>query len=176
MLKFAVSVGISLISLVPGAAIARESGEAPQPSQQSVAFFCNQTPDTPETVLIIEQEQAIVIAPVLVWTPLYFADRESTLELCRTSALRLQALSATGNIDQNVFLADRQGESVRVCLQTEDTGNCTAETTVFATALPNRAELVLYEMLPANTRGPLTRGDFPTVHPAFPFNFFPFRF
>ena len=168
MHKFLVGVVVSAIGLAPAVVAAESSGAA----QTTISFFCNQTADIPETVLIAEQDKAITIAPVLVWTPLYFPDREVTLDLCRASAVRMQELQVAGAIGTHVFTADRQGEAIRVCLQPEDTiESCTNDTVVFTATVSNRPELVLYEMLPADTRAPLSRGDFPTVHPAFPFSF-----
>lgn len=169
MRKFIVGVAVS-VALVPGVAVA-ETSEA---QQTSVSFFCNQTADVPETVLIAEQDKAIVIEPILVWTQQYFVDREVTLDLCRESATRLQSLQTAGEIGEHVFFADREGDSTRVCLKTDDgIERCQAESVIFTAALSTDKEpkFVLYEMIPPNTREPLTRGDFPTIHPAFPFSF-----
>lgn len=183
-------VGVSLAGLLPGV-LATEPAATPEflaqgatddaDNRTRTAFFCkggDAETAIPETTLSISRGTETETAAVLLWTPTYFPERAVALDLCQASARRLQELSADQSISRSLFVAERVGEAIRVCLQPESAAStCTDESAVFVTALAAvDPEALLFEMVPAMQRSPRLRGDFPTVHPAFPFSFFRFGF
>ena len=189
MFKFVgAAIGISIASILPGEIAAEPTvpelvaqASPAETNRARTSFFCNAGPtegSTPETSLSVSRGGETETAAILVWPTPYFSERAVALDLCQASAQRLQELDERQSIATSIFMAERVGEAIQICLQPEAIeSGCTSDTVVFTAALPAvDPNAVLFDMIPNAQRSPRLRGDFPTVHPAFPFSFFRFGF